>query len=210
MKFRMSRCLSLLVIAVSISAQTQEPNKLKYEALLEKVKAGDTSVSFKDLRMAYAESKGYAPYGSDTEARNAMVAALNEKNYDKALEHAGSILTKNYLDITAHIVSSAAYGELKNAERAKYHRAIVEGLAQSIMKSGDGKTLDTAFVVISTNEEYALFNLLGMKVVAQALVNDKGHSYDKMDAIDRKTEQKTTFYFNIDIPFNWLANSLKR
>ena len=209
MMIRISRCLSLLLIAVSISAQSQD-NKAKYEALLERVKASDTTVSFKDLRMAYTESAGYAPYGGNSEARKTMIAALNEKNYDKAREYAEGILQKNYVDITAHIVASAAYRELKNADRAKYHQAIVEGLAQSIMKSGDGKSLETAFVVISTDEEYALFNLLGMKAVGQALVHDKGHSYDRMEAIDRKTEAKATFFFNIDIPFNWLANSIKK
>lgn len=207
---RISRCLSLLLVAVSINAQTQENGKPKYEALLERVKAVDTTASFRELRMAYTESQGYAPYGGDSEARKSMLAALNDKNYDKALEHAGNILKQKYVDITAHLVSSIAYNELKNYERAKYHRGIADGLIQSILKSGDGKSLETAYVVIATDEEYALFNVLGMKVVSQALVQDKGHRYDKMDAVDRKTNQTTTFYFNVDIPLDWLGKSLKK
>jgi hypothetical protein len=207
---RVSWCVSLLLLAVSINAQSQESNKPKYEALLEKVKAGDTTVSFKELRMAYTESQGYAPYGGDRESRKSMLSALNDNSYDKALEYAGNILKQNYLDITAHIVSSIAYNELKNPERAKYHRQIVDGLIQSILKSGDGKSLETAYVVISTDEEYALFNVLGLKAASQSLLHDKGHSYDKMDASNRKTNQTTTFYFNIDIPFNWLGKSLTK
>jgi uncharacterized protein DUF4919 len=206
---RISRCLSLLMVAVSINAQSQETSKPKYDALLEKVKAGDATVSFKDLRMAYAESQSYSPYG-DSAARNSMLAALKDKDYDKALGYAETILKQKYVDIFAHLVSSLAYGELKNTERAKYHHGIVEGLVQSILKSGDGKSLETAYVVIATDEEYALFNVLGMKVVTQSLVHDKDHSYDKMDAVDRKTNQTATFYFNIDIPFNWLSKSLKK
>lgn len=207
---RVSRCLSVLLVAVSINAQSQETSKPKYEALLERVKAGDTTASFKELRMAYTESQGYAPYGGDSEGRKSMLAALNDKNYDKAVEHAGNILKQKYVDIIAHLVSSIAYNELKNLERAKYHRGIADGLIQSILKSGDGKSLETAYVVIATDEEYSLFNVLGMKVVSQALVHDKGHSYDKMDAIDRKTNQTTTFYFNVDIPLDWLGKSLKK
>jgi hypothetical protein len=207
---RISRCLSLLLVAVSINAQSQETNKPKYEALLERVKAGDTTVSFKDLRMAYTESQGYAPYGGDSEGRKSMLAALNDKSNDKALEHAGTILKQNYVDITAHLVSSVAYNELKNSERAKYHRGIADGLIQSILKSGDGKSLETAYVVIATDEEYTLFNALGLRAVSQSLVHDKGHSYDKMDAIDRKTNQTTTFYFNVDIPLDFLGKSLKK
>jgi hypothetical protein len=207
---RVSRCLSVLLVAVSINAESQETSKPKYEALLERVKAGDTTASFKELRMAYTESQGYAPYGGDSEGRKSMLAALNDKNYDKAVEHAGNILKQKYVDIIAHLVSSIAYNELKNLERAKYHRGIADGLIQSILKSGDGKSLETAYVVIATDEEYSLFNVLGMKVVSQALVHDKGHSYDKMDAIDRKTNQTTTFYFNVDIPLDWLGKSLKK
>lgn len=207
---RISRCLSVLLVAVSINAQTQETGKPKYEALLERVKAGDTTASFKDLRMAYTESQDYAPYGGDSEGRKSMLAALNDKNYDKALEHAGKILKQKYVDIIAHLVSSIAYNELKNPERAKYHRGIADGLIQSILKSGGGKSLETAYVVIATDEEYSLFNVLGMKVVSQSLVHDKGHRYDKMDALDLRTNQTTTFYFNVDIPLDWLGKSLKK
>ena len=207
---RISCCILLLLFAVSVNAQSHESGKPKYEALLERVKAGDATVSYIDVRMAYVESQGYAPYGGDSGARKSMVAAIQEKDYDKALVYAGTILKQKYVDIIAHLVSSIAYNELKNAERAKYHHGIVEGLIQSILKSGDGKSMETAYVVIATDEEYALFNVLGMKAVSQALLHDKDHSYDKMEAVDPRTNQTTTFYFNIDIPFNWLSKSLKK
>lgn len=209
-----SHCLFLLLVAVSINAQSQgsaqEPGKQKYEALLEKVKAGDTAVNFKDVRMAYTESPGYSPYGGDSEAGKAMFAALKDKDYNKALGYADTILKQKYVDIFAHLVSSLAYTELKNPERAKFHHAIVEGLTQSILKSGDGKSIETAYVVIATDEEYALFSVLGLRRGSQSLVKDKDHNYDRMDAVDRKTNQTSTFYFNIDIPFNWLSKSLKK
>jgi len=198
------------LLGVSINAQSQEPGKLKYEALLEKVKAGDTTVNFKDLRMAYTESPGYSPYGGDGEAGKSMFAALKDKDYNKALGYADTILKQKYVDIFAHMVSALAYTELKNAERAKYHQAVVQGMIQSILKSGDGKSIETAYVVIATDEEYALFNALGLRRGSQSLVKDKDHNYDRMDAVDRKTNETSTLYFNIDIPFNWLSKSLKK
>lgn len=205
-----SRCLCLLLFAVSINAQSREPGKQKYEALLEKVKAGDPAVNFKDLRMAYTESQGYSPYGGDSEAGKSMFSALKDQDYDKALGYADTILKQKYVDIFAHLVSSLAYTELKNAERAKYHQAIVQGLTQSILKSGDGKSIETAYVVIATDEEYALFSVLGLRRVSQSLVKDKDHNYDRMDAVDKKTNHTSALYFNIDIPFNWLSKSLKK
>jgi hypothetical protein len=50
---------------------------------------------------------------------------------------------------------------------------------------------------------------LGLRPTGQALIEDKGHHYDKMTTQEPKTEQTTTYYFNVDKPFNWLGNSLK-
>ena len=41
------------------------------------------------------------------------------------------------------------------------------------------------------------------------MINEKGHSYDKMKAVDPKTNETVVYYFNIDKRFNWLENSLK-
>jgi hypothetical protein len=43
----------------------------------------------------------------------------------------------------------------------------------------------------------------------QALIKEKDHSYDRMTALDPKTNQSVVYFFNIDKPFNWLGKSLK-
>jgi len=55
----------------------------------------------------------------------------------------------------------------------------------------------------------ALLNFMGLRPLGQALLNVGGHSYDKLTAVDPKTNEKQEFYFNIDKPFGWLGNSLK-
>jgi hypothetical protein len=59
------------------------------------------------------------------------------------------------------------------------------------------------------NEEYALFNFMGVRATVQALIEEKNHHYDKMTVTDPEKNQTITYYFNIDKPFNWLGNSLK-
>jgi len=200
-------CLLLLQSAV---AAQQPVAQVSYETLLEKVKKQDPAVNFKELRFAYTETKQYSPYGGDSENRKAMFAALNAKEYDKALASSEKILASNYLDINAHFVAYAANRHLGVSEKADYHKYVFENLLKSISDSGDGKTMGTAFFVISTEEEYALFNFMGLRPAGQALIEDKGHHYDKMTAIDPKTNQSSIYYFNIDKPFNWLGNSLKQ
>lgn len=218
-----NKILILLVLAavplVGVVAQEPTPDKptqaadttkSAYEALLERVKKGDQSVDFKELRFAFTETSKYSPYGGDREKRKTMVGALNDKQYDKALAAANAILDSNYLDMMANFAAYVSNRELSNSERATYHRFVFDGLLNSIKNSGDGKTPETAFVVISTDEEYVLFNFLGLRVQSQSLEKVNGHSFDKMTALDPKTDKTTVYYFNVDKPLAWLGKSLSK
>jgi len=200
--------LTLALCQALTQAQQTAPTN-SYEGLLERVKKQDATVNFTELRMAYTETKDYSPYG-DSENRKAMFTALNAKDYEKALAASDKILASNYVDLNAHFVASVAHRQLGHADRSEFHKSIFKNLIQSIEGSGDGKTTKTAFVVISTDEEYVWFNYKGLKVTGQALINDSGHSFDKMTATDPETGETVTTFFNIDKPFNWLGNTLKQ
>ena len=208
--FRKTCFIVFSLLLLQTAGLAQKPvEKVPYDVLLEKVKQRDASVNFQELRLAYTETKQYNPYGGDREMRKAMFAALNGNEYDQALISSEKILAANYLDILAQLGAYVANRELGHADKADYHQNIASKLLKSISDSGDGKTMATAFVVISTDEEYALFNYMGVRATTQALIEDKSHHYDKMTVKDPKTEQEVTYYFNIDKPFNWLGNSLK-
>ena len=207
------------MLAICVSAQTpqaspqptpqpsQQPSpkpaeKTKYDVLLEKVKQKDPSVNFTELRLAFYDSPNYNPYAPMMTYRP-MNAAINQKNYEEALKIAESVLAKNFVEINAHITAQIAYQETGNAERAQFHKFMVDGLLKSIKSNVDGKSPATAFEVISINEEYGLIRSLGLRPIKQALVNDKGHSYDAITVVDPQTNQESILYFNIDKPFSW-------
>ncbi len=207
---RKSTLIVFCLLLLQVAAQAQKSaEKVSYETLLARVKSHDVAVNFQELRLAYTETKQYSPYGGDSEARKAMFAALKTEEYEKALTSSEKILATNYLDINAHFGAYVANRELGHAEKADYHKNVFQKLLQSISDSGDGKTVETAFIVISTDEEYALFNFMGLRPTAQELIEDKAHHYDKMTVTDPKNNQNVIYYFNIDKPFNWLSNSLK-
>jgi uncharacterized protein DUF4919 len=191
-------------------AQDKSKNDAAYDALLKRVKDGDKTVDFKELRMAYADSSHYSPYGGDGDAEKAMFAALNSEKWDEALSQSSKILEENYVNIDAHVVADIANRKKGDTEKADFHTFVAKGLIHSITSSGDGKSTDKAFVVISTDEEYTLLRLLGLRPMGQALLNENGHSFDKLTAVDPKTDDKYEFYFNIDKPYGWLGNKLKQ
>jgi hypothetical protein len=130
-------------------------------------------------------------------------AALAQKNYEEVLKIADSVLAKNFVEVNAHMAAQIAYQETGNAERAQFHKFMADGLLNSIKSTVDGKSPQTAFEVISINEEYGLMRSMKLRPVGQSLMMDKGHSYDAIKVIDPQTNQESTLYFNIDRPFKW-------
>jgi hypothetical protein len=210
----MTLALTALVALASSQEQPKkpaaEPQKPTFAVLLERAKKSDATVDFKELRMTFTETPDYSPYGGDRDTRKQMFAALNAKEYDKAVESAEKILTKNFVEINSHFVSYVAHRELGHAEKSAFHKFMFDGLVKSITGSGDGKTAETAYVVISTDEEYTLLNVLGLRATGQALLSQNGHSYDRMTTLDPKTNETVDYFFNIDKPFNWLSQSIKK
>ncbi len=180
-----------------------------FASLLERVKQADPSVDFTEFRMAYAKTSHYDPYDNwYQELETAMFTALNAKDYEYALKLANDVLEKNYIFPDAHLVAIGAYDGLGQSKQAEYHRYVLKGLIKSILQSGDGKSPESAYVVVLIQEEYTILSVLGIKDADQGIVHINGHSYDVFNGVDSKSKNPVTVNFNIDIPFNILKSEL--
>ena len=172
----------------------------EYATLLASLKAGNTAIDYTRLRLSYMDSperkKAIPAYGTE----KAMKAALDAKDFPKALKEAETILDLQYVSMDAHFVAFVANREMGAAEKADFHRTVFRGLLDSVRNSGDGKSTATAWVVISVREEYVLLSALGFQPSGQSLLNEKGHAYDVMKVKSREDGSEQTFYFNVDIP----------
>lgn len=169
----------------------------EFEALVTRVRQSDESVDFLQLRRLYSESDTYTPYRDDAEA--SMIAAMEAGQYEAGLEIAKEILSRNYMNIEAHFAGAVACSEMQDAMCAAHHMFVARGVIQSILSSGDGKTPATAFVVVSTPEEYAVARMLRVRVQSQSLIrSDDGHAYDVLTVRDPETEAERSVYFNVD------------
>ena len=204
--------LLVLVVLVSSTAawgQTaQKADANEYKDLAAKLKAGDTNIDYLALRMAFSRSDSSSPFGLAQDGRAAL-AAISRKEYKDALKLAEKALKASYVDIDAHVAASLAYKGLGDASKEAFHKAVYLGLIKSILKSGDGKTPETAYVVISTHEEYTILNALGLKFTGQALNHIGGHAFDVMSIADPKTDFTGRVYFNIDIVWKKEADMFK-
>jgi len=194
----------VLMTVLNVAANDADGSKSAdpgYETLANKLKSGDRSVDFKALRLAYADSSA-SRTGPDTDPdKKAMYAALNEKDFQSAVKHADNVLAADYVDMDAHFVEYIANRELRVADKADFHKFVVQGLLKSITDSGDGKSPETAYQVIEVHEEYVVLRFMGVGLPkSQSYLHKNGHAYDEIKFKDPHSGQEATIYFNVDIP----------
>lgn len=198
--------LTSLVFCADVYPQEKHQTDTRYKELVTKLKAGDKTVNFRELRVAYAD----AIHTVDTDPqKKAMTAALNAKKFDEAIKNAEAVLSADYADMDAHFGEYVAFRELQNSEQADFHKFVLKGLLDSITKSADGKSFETAFEVIEFHEEYVVLRFMGLMPSKQSMAEKNGHSFDVMEALNPKTNEKVTLYFNIDIEEKHLREALK-
>ena len=79
----------------------------------------------------------------------------------------------------------------------------------SILKSGDGKSPESAYKVICSSEEYAVMQYFHYRLLKQSLVCKDNQHYDVMQVLDEDQKPKT-LYFNISIAISWLKKKWKK
>jgi len=191
----------LALLALPGFAGAKDPSE--YAGLLASVKAGNTNIDYARLRLSYMESPERKKAKDVSNAEKAMFEALSAKDFPKALKHAETVLAAEYINMDAHFVASVANREMGNTEKAEFHRTVFRALIDSIRNSGDGKSMATAWVVVTVHEEYVLLRALGFKPSGQSLLEKDGHSYDVMKVKSAEDGTEQTFYFNIDVALKY-------
>jgi len=183
---------------------------MTYRQLLEKAKRNPDNLDFTALRMAYAQSSGYDPFRFDSEAHAVLSQAMDQRDLTSALNALKRLLDACYLDIHAHMLAVDIYESLRTEEKESFHMRFATGLLDSIMRSGDGTNFEKAFIVISTQEEYALLRVLSLEIIMQSLRENNGHQYDVFECPHPHTGKIIEVYFDVDLPMGWLDRKLGR
>jgi hypothetical protein len=193
--------LGLLALAALPPAIAAPDQPSEYATLLASLKAAKTDIDYTRLRLSYMDSPEYKAAKDTSKSEDAMTDALNKKDYPAALKDAETVLESNYVNIDAHFVALVANQEMGAMDKAEFHRTVFHELIKSILNSGDGKSMEKAWVVINVHEEYIMLRVLGFKPSQQSLMHKDGHSYDVMKVKNAEDGTEQTFYFNVDIRF---------
>lgn len=192
-----------LALAVPAGAQGD------YSTLLARAQAGDTTVDYTALRMAYAESPKYSPYGTEADdLRDSLAAALSRGDFPAAAKVADAALAIDFLDVRAHMLRAIAADRLGDAAAAARHRDVAERVVASVLSSGDGSET-RSYRVITVAEEYAVLGMTGFEPRRQSLGRCVDRRCDVMLAAHRESGEERTFHFDITLLYESMSKQIR-
>jgi len=158
------------------------------------------------IRLQYAESTDYNPYASGLyEIRRKSNELLDKGDFEGAIQEAAKGLAIDRLNIRLLMTQAAAYRAKGDLQKANETRQTWTSLIDSIISHGDGKSFETAFQVISTEEEYAVMIVaFGLDRGEQGLFEYNGSYFDVFTVQSGESGDESKLFFNVDIPFRWL------
>ena len=206
------RTFHVLAIAAFAVAAAAEPASVKsYAELVAQAESGDAATDYTALRMAYAASDDYDPYGTATgEKFNSIWPAFQAKDCAKVLPLADEMLKADFTLVSVHVLRSDCLRTNGDGARADREEAIARGLMASLKASGDGKSPKTAFVVVTMSEERFLLVGLGLHEEKQSLISDGGHVYDLIEGSNEKPDGPSSAFFNVDALFAGMARQFQK
>jgi len=204
---RLGTSLVLLLSVLPVQCQQpeqsgQKPNsavsaKQTYQQLVERVKAGDSTVDFVELISAASDWELSEKELIKAPNRDEMATAFKNKDYKKATQFVEGVLDYEFTNRGLHRAAENAYRQIGDNGRAEFHHNIGEKLLNALLSTGDGKSAETAYCVQGINEEYQIMNHFDYQVDSQALVMANGAEYDVLSGTDRKSKKSVSLYFDI-------------
>jgi hypothetical protein len=178
-------------------AKADTQNKPPYTLLVERAKKGEATVDYVQMRDAFVEWVNDDKNKTEAPDRDKMVEAFKKDDYAKATELVEIVLDYEFVNRNLHLAAEDAYRKLGDETKANFHRDIAQKLLQALLSTGDGKTAETAYRVLTVKEEYLIMKELGYTVSSQSLMSIKGNHYDVLSGVDKKTGKEVELYFEI-------------
>ena len=125
--------------------------------------ANPFSVDFDRLRAEFGSRTDFAEICERDRPLHQLAELVIQKDWNTILVTSEPWLQRCPIDIDAHLIRAVALKELKRLLESEHHLNWFRGLVDSVLTSGDGKTPQTAFVVISVAEEYSILRVLRVR-----------------------------------------------
>ena len=162
---RGAAALSLILLAASLTGCSLAPSAppVKPELNAHTPLANPFSVDFDRLRAEYGGRSDLVEVCERGRPLHHLADLVIQKDWNTILVTSEPWLQRCPVDIDAHLIRAVALKELKRFAESEQHLNWFRGLVDSVLTSGDGRTPQTAFAVISVAEEYSILRALRVK-----------------------------------------------
>lgn len=167
-----------------------------YKQLLQQAEQDIEALDFDALRRAYVERKDYNPYGAPPSVPE-LREAVEQEDWPAVAAIGTALLKGDVLQPHLHSLTGYAFGMTGDLQRAAWHRIFAAGLLNAILRSGNGRTVESAFQVVHIREEYDTLNFLRLEPVGQALSEHDGRFYDVITVNGQNGEPVGELYFEV-------------
>lgn len=189
---------------------TDSSSTYYYPKLLARLQDGDSTLTLKEyqcLYYGYSFSDSYSPYG-ESDDENSFMKHYQKENYGKALPYGLKVLKENPINPKITFKVAVCYNQAGDKNMARFYANRYYSFLDAIYSSGDGKSIETAYVVLSVGDEYEILAEKELQVTQQSLV---GHTdVMTLDTKSQKGPDKIkTMYFDVTKPFESLMKEFE-
>ncbi len=146
---------------------------------------------FLNLRTSYGDREDFNSLCEESRPLARMFSAANAADWITLVAIAETWLASCPVDLDAHFLIAIALSERGAESEAQHHVRWYQGLLESILASGDGRSAESPHVVISVSEEYSVLRAFRLEFQNQRLLEGG------IDAIaaETGTGEAVTLYF---------------
>tara|TARA_Y100000739_G_scaffold224683_1_gene229486 strand:- start:147 stop:821 length:675 start_codon:yes stop_codon:yes gene_type:complete len=174
-------------------------SKLYIDDLLYKMFNPDSTVSDFELAMGYYGFVLQPDYKPDKYiGLELQVMALNNNHrWKKARRYADSLVTNYPTCLMGHVELSYAYNSLQDTLQAALYRRIYERLGNMILQTGDGLSLETAYLVTGYKDIEVLTQMMRMNIKKRKTKTKKKATFEIVTVF--KNFKQTNIYFDTSL-----------
>lgn len=186
-----------------------------YPTLLSRLRQFDTTLTLSDFKLLYygnVFTDNYNPYDFGSKKEDRFNELYKAGNLKEALAEGKQLFEENPVNIRLLYRMMYCCEELKQMELGQKFANCYFGFIYSILASGNGNSIETAYVVTRVADEYSILKHLHLNNTTQALVG-----YTDVLTINLKQQKKVKgkkkvkeLYFNVQMPFQQLSKMLKK
>lgn len=153
-------------------------SKFFYKKQLQRLQSCDTTLTGEEYRylyFGYFFQPEYNPYARSTDeealSKYYKSETIAAKDYPEIIRLATHAISVNPFDLRQMNFLSYIYNLNGDEVMAKKMTAKFRGIFEAILSSGDGRTCETGFHVLTVGHEYVFLNVFELQSVSQSLVN---------------------------------------